>query len=108
MPYNIRKRKCRKSSGERGSWVLSYTDKKGKKHSNCHSSKKGAKGQIAAIEGPRESKMWMGTRTQFINPYEDPGVEFEIDPEDPVGLIRAAVREEILSLIGDNWHSKEQ
>jgi len=96
MPYKIRKRKCRKSSGKRGNWVLSYTDKKG------------ARGQIAAIEGPRESKMWMGTRTQIRNPYEDPGVEFEIDPEDPVGLIRAAVREEILNLIGDNWHSKEQ
>ena len=96
MPYKIRKRKCRKSSGEHGNWVLSYIDKKG------------ARGQIAAIEGPRESKMWMGTRTQIRNPYEDPGVEFEIDPEDPVGIIRAAVREEILSLIGDNWHSKEQ
>jgi hypothetical protein len=30
--------------------VLSYTDKKGKKHRACHTSKKKARGQIAAIE----------------------------------------------------------
>ena len=34
--------------------MLSYTDKKGKKHRACHTSKKKAQGQIAAIEGPRE------------------------------------------------------
>jgi len=50
MPYNIRKRSCRQSSGKKGSYVLSYTDNKGKKHSNCHTSRKRAKGQIAAIE----------------------------------------------------------
>lgn len=50
MPYNIRKRKCKQSSGKRGIYVLSYTDRKGKRHSNCHTSKKRAKGQIAAIE----------------------------------------------------------
>ena len=50
MPYNIRKQKCKQSSGKRGSYVLSYTDKKGKKHRNCHTSKKRARGQIAAIE----------------------------------------------------------
>jgi len=50
MPYNIRKQKCRQSSGKRGKYVLSYTDKKGKKHRNCHTSKKRARGQIAAIE----------------------------------------------------------
>ena len=31
---------------------MSYTDKKGKKRRNCHTSKKKAQGQIAAIEGP--------------------------------------------------------
>jgi hypothetical protein len=50
MPYTIRKQKCKKSSGGSGSYVLSYVDKKGKKHRNCHSSKKSARGQIAAIE----------------------------------------------------------
>ena len=50
MPYTIRKRKCKKSSGGSGSYVLSYTDKKGKKHNNCHSSRKGAQRQISAIE----------------------------------------------------------
>lgn len=55
MPYRITKRKCKQSSGKRGSYVLSYKDNKGKKHSNCHTSFKRARGQIAAIEGPRES-----------------------------------------------------
>ena len=54
MPYTIRKRKCKQSDGDSGTYVLSYTDKKGKKHNNCHTSKKKAQGQIAAIEGPRE------------------------------------------------------
>jgi hypothetical protein len=55
MPYRIAKRKCKQSSGRRGSYVLSYVDYKGKRHSNCHTSKKRARAQIAAIEGPRES-----------------------------------------------------
>ena len=55
MPYNIRKQKCKQSDGDTGSYILSYTDKKGKKHSACHTSKKKAQGQIAAIEGPREA-----------------------------------------------------
>jgi len=50
MPYKIRKRKCKQSTGKSGSYVLSYVDKKGKKHSNCHTSRKKAHGQIAAIE----------------------------------------------------------
>ena len=50
MPYKIRKQKCKQSDGDAGSYVLSYTDNKGKKHSNCHTSRKKAKGQIAAIE----------------------------------------------------------
>ena len=55
MPYTIRKQKCKQSDGDRGTYVLSYTDKKGKKHRACHTSKKKAQGQIAAIEGPREA-----------------------------------------------------
>jgi hypothetical protein len=50
VPYNIRKQKCKQSSGKSGSYVLSYTDKKGKKHRACHTSRKKARGQIAAIE----------------------------------------------------------
>ena len=52
MPYNVRKQKCKQSDGDSGSYVLSYTTKKGKKVRNCHTSKKKAQGQIAAIEGP--------------------------------------------------------
>lgn len=50
MPYNIRKQSCKQSSGKKGSYVLSYKDKKGKKHRACHTSRKKARGQIAAIE----------------------------------------------------------
>lgn len=50
MPYTIRKQKCKQSSGKSGSYVLSYKDKKGKKHRACHTSRKRARGQIAAIE----------------------------------------------------------
>ena len=52
MPYTIRKSDCKQSSGKKGSYTLSYTDKKGKKHSNCHTSKKNAQAQIGAIEMP--------------------------------------------------------
>jgi len=50
--YNIRSQSCKQSDGDRGNTVLYYTDKKGKKRSACHTSKKRAKGQIAAIEAP--------------------------------------------------------
>jgi hypothetical protein len=50
MPYTIRKRKCKQTDGDRGTHVLSYTDNSGRKHRNCHTSKKKAKAQIAAIE----------------------------------------------------------
>lgn len=55
MPYTIRKQKCKQSDGDSGSYVLSYTDKKGKKHRACHTSREKAQGQIAAIEGPWEA-----------------------------------------------------
>jgi hypothetical protein len=107
VPYTVRKRSCRQSSGKKGDYVLSYTDNKGKKHSNCHTSRKRAQGQIAAIEGPRESVVRMTVReilrdisettyalrsTYFSNPYEDPGDEIEPDPDDPVGLVDQARR----------------
>lgn len=78
MPYTIRKQNCKQSDGDSGSYVLSYTDKKGKKHRNCHTSKKKAQGQIAAIEMRRESQSYSniaGRRTFFYNPAE--GVDEE-------------------------------
>ena len=56
MPYNVRKRKCKQSDGDSGSWVMSYTDKKGKSHSSCHTSKSKARGQIAAIERGKKNE----------------------------------------------------
>ena len=56
MPYTIRKQKCKQSDGDSGTHVLSYTDKKGKKHRACHTSKKKARGQIAAIEAESVDK----------------------------------------------------
>ena len=50
--YNIRSQSCKQCDGDRGNTVLYYTDKKGKKRSACHTSKKRGKGQIAAIEAP--------------------------------------------------------
>jgi hypothetical protein len=50
MPYTIRKQKCKQADGDKGNWTLSYTDKSGKQHRICHTSKAKAKGQIAAIE----------------------------------------------------------
>jgi len=50
MPYNKRKQKCTQSDGDKGSYVLSYTTKKGDKRRACHTSKKNMQGQIAAIE----------------------------------------------------------
>lgn len=55
MPYSIKKEKCKKSDGGSGTHRLRYTDKKGKKHSSCHTSKKSAQGSIAAIEMRRET-----------------------------------------------------
>ena len=60
MPYTIRKSDCRQSSGKKGSYTLSYTDKKGKKHSNCHTSKKNAQAQIGAIEMPESNEVDSG------------------------------------------------
>lgn len=60
MPYSIRKQKCKQSDGDSGSYTLSYTDKKGKGHSACHTSRKKARGQIAAIEGPYEGEELTG------------------------------------------------
>jgi len=55
MPYSKRKQKCKQTDGDSGNYVLSYTDKKGKKHRACHTSKKKMQGQIAAIEAEADS-----------------------------------------------------
>ena len=60
MPYTIRKSDCRQSSGKKGTYTLSYTDKKGKHHSNCHTSRKNAKAQIGAIEMPESNEVDSG------------------------------------------------
>lgn len=52
MPYTVRKSKCKQTDGDEGSFVLSYTDNKGKRHRNCHTSRKKARAQISAIEMP--------------------------------------------------------
>ena len=50
--FNIRKQSCKQSDGDAGTHVISYRTKKGKMRRACHTSKKRAKGQIAAIEAP--------------------------------------------------------
>ena len=60
MPYRIRKQKCTRSDGTKGQYVLKYKPKKKTKKkkdsegfvkAGCHTSKKKAHGQRAAIEG---------------------------------------------------------
>lgn len=67
MPYNKKKKPCTQSDGDKGKYVLSYVDKKGKEHNNCHTSKEKMQGQIAAIEGldedrPGSSTYYTGTK----------------------------------------------
>ena len=79
MPYNKRKQKCKQSDGTPGSYVLSYTDKKGKKRRACHTSKKKMQGQIAAIEA--ESKVIKITRDQ-LNQLIKEALEIHLAPEE--------------------------
>jgi hypothetical protein len=89
MPYTIRKRKCKKSAGGSGSYVLSYTDKKGKKHNNCHSSRKGAQGQIAAIEAEgiqheeqNTMKLKLSELRRIIRSVIQESIHEEVDEQD--------------------------
>lgn len=66
MPYTVRKRKCKKSDGGSGNYTMSYTDKKGKKHSSCHTSRKKARGMIAAIEAEGTIRLTLGDLRQLI------------------------------------------
>jgi hypothetical protein len=95
VPYTIDKKKCKQSDGDSGTHVLSYTDGKGKDHDNCHTSKKGAQGQIAAIEGDNLAE----TDDMVFGGGGDPEAEGEAD-EDGEGfsesLLRSYIREKIL------------
>lgn len=79
MPYTIRKSNCRQSSGKKGSYTLSYTDKKGKKHSNCHTSKKNAQAQIGAIEMPEGDEI-LQRKGQLIT--QDVSESYDVDFRD--------------------------
>lgn len=99
MPYKIKKQKCTQSDGDKGSYVLSYTSKKGKKYNNCHTSKKKARGQIAAIEGPRENKMDTTLRSlvrEILS--EDVISEAVVDATEPSDFSKA-VKSRIISAI---------
>ena len=94
MPYKITKKKCKQSDGDAGNHVLSYTDGKGKDHDNCHTSKKGAQGQIAAIEGDNLAEtddMVFGGGGDTEAEEEESG-----EPMDEA-LIREFIREKLLS-----------
>lgn len=75
MPYKIRKAKCKQTDGDSGSYVLSYTDNKGKKHRNCHTSRKKARAQISAIEMPEGlediDESWVPLATQITEILEE-------------------------------------
>ena len=75
MPYSVRKAKCKQTDGDRGTFVLSYTDNKGKRHRNCHTSRKKARAQISAIampEGVAEiEESWVPLATRIANLLEE-------------------------------------
>ena len=75
MPYNIRKAKCKQSDGDRGTYVMSYNDNDGDRHSACHTSKAGARAQIAAIEIDESSdeldESWVPRIVQMVEAIEN-------------------------------------
>ena len=89
MPYDIKKQDCDQSDGDDGSYVLSYTDKKGKKHDNCHTSKKKAQAQIGYIgELDETDDMVFGGGSAPDEDEDDTGME--------EALLRAWIREKFL------------
>ena len=90
MPYTIRKQKCKQSDGDSGNYTLSYTDKKGKKHRACHTSRKKARGQIAAIEaestlnshGQSLTELRALIREIIESELEDESADRELDKDD--------------------------
>ena len=76
MPYSIRKQSCKQADGDRGAWTLSFVDKKGRAHRACHTSRKGARGAIAAIEAEGvealdEGLSWVPPLSRMIEGIED-------------------------------------
>ncbi len=72
MPYTIRKQKCKQSDGDSGSYVLSYTDNKGKKHRNCNTSRRKARAQISAIEMDESiDESWVPLATKITHLLEE-------------------------------------
>jgi hypothetical protein len=76
LPYTIKKQDCKASDGSSGSWTLSYTDKKGVRHRACHKTRKGAGGQISAIEaegvgGIDEGLSWVPPTVLILESIED-------------------------------------
>lgn len=77
MPYSIRKQSCKQADGDRGAWTLSFVDKKGRAHRACHTSRKGARGAIAAIEmegtdvSVDEGLSWVPPLSRMIEGIED-------------------------------------
>ena len=95
MPYNKKKQKCKQSDGDSGAYVLSYTDKKGKKHNNCHTSKKKMQGQIAAIEAEADmsdeevlEEMLRALIKEAVVSFE--GTDYDI-PDDEVEPIKKQI-----------------
>ena len=99
MPYTIRKQKCKKSAGGSGSYVLSYTDKNGKKHRNCHSSRKGAQGQIAAIEAEGVEKETSNIQSEGRN------TKMKLKLSELRRIIRSIIKE---SMDQPNVHTQEK
>lgn len=113
MPYSIRKSKCKQADGDPGSYVLSYTDNKGKGHSNCHTSRKKARAQIAAIEMPEGADLdegWVPFAAMMAQDLEEQLAELAGAHRmviDQVSL-RRIVREELIreGVLKDIWNSK--
>ena len=68
MPYKIRRKKCKQSDGDSGNYTISYTDKNGKKHKKCHTSKEKMQKQIAAIESSKEADKELSERKGVYRP----------------------------------------
>ena len=95
MPYDIKKKSCKQSDGSAGSYVLSYTDRKGKKHNNCHTSKAKAQAQIGHIDELDEAEILFLTAESEVDETDDMVFGGGGDPdEDEEGeLTEALLRE---------------
>jgi len=76
LPYTIRKQSCKQADGDRGAWTLSFVDRAGRAHRACHTSRRGARGAIAAIEmegveAVDEGLSWVPPLSRMIEGIED-------------------------------------